>query len=166
MMKDVFESSGVASREMILEVFPPMERINKGPVAVIECYQRIPCNPCATACKAGAIQPFEDINDRPTIDFERCTGCSLCVSKCPGLSIMLVDGSRFEDDVVFSIPYEFLPLPQEGDMVCALDRKGEKIMDAEVIKVINRAYQDRTPIIQVKVPRAHLYDFRNIRIGG
>lgn len=165
-MSNVFEASGIPNVEMVTEVFPPIERINKGPVAVIECYQRIPCNPCATACKAGAIKPFEDINDRPEIDFDNCTGCSLCVSKCPGLSIMLVDGSRFEEAIVFSIPYEFLPLPTEGQLVDGLDRAGEKIMEVEVLKVVNRPYQDRTPIIQVKVPREHLYSFRNIRIGG
>jgi Fe-S-cluster-containing hydrogenase component 2 len=165
-MKEMFEKTGVQSPEIVRSVFPPIERINRGPVAVIECYQRIPCNPCATACKAGAIKPFEDINDRPDIDFERCTGCGLCVSKCPGLSIMLVDGSRSEENVVFSIPYEFLPLPQENDYVDALDRAGESIGKAKILKVINRSYQDRTPIIQVEISREKMYLFRNIKIGG
>ena len=47
----MFEKTGIPSMEMIMEKFPSIERINKGAVAVIECYKEIPCNPCETACK-------------------------------------------------------------------------------------------------------------------
>jgi len=35
----VFEKTGIPSMEMIMEKFPSIERINKGAVAVIECYK-------------------------------------------------------------------------------------------------------------------------------
>jgi Fe-S-cluster-containing hydrogenase component 2 len=118
----MFEQTGVPEKEMILEKFPSIERINKGPAAVIECYRRIPCNPCETACRQNAITVGEDINNIPVIAHDSCTGCKVCLSKCPGLAIMIVDGSRSTYTVEISLPYEFLPLPQKGDIVDALDR--------------------------------------------
>jgi len=47
----MLEKTGIATQEMVMNVFPSIERINKGPVAVIECFQNIPCNPCQTACR-------------------------------------------------------------------------------------------------------------------
>lgn len=160
----MFELTGIASREMVLEVFPDNETINRGPVAVIECYKEIPCNPCATSCKVQAIKPFVDINDRPEINNDRCTGCTLCVSACPGLAIMVIDGSKHENEVIFRIPYEFRPLPEEGKTVLALDRGGNVIGNGKVLKVQNLKYQDKTPIVHVLVDREHLYEFRNIRV--
>ena len=71
--------TGVPTKEDIASITPPREVLEKGPVAVIECFQKIPCNPCYTACKFDAIKPFEDINDRPVIDFDKCTACGQCV---------------------------------------------------------------------------------------
>ena len=159
----MFEKTGVASREMVMTKFPPVERINKGPVAVVECYQKIPCNPCQTACPRGAIQIGDDINSIPQRDDTLCSGCGLCVSKCPGLAIMIVDGSKSADTVEFRIPYEFLPLPETGETVTGLDRAGQPICKALVKKVMNPPSFDRTPVVTLEVDRAYLYDFRNFR---
>ena len=156
--------TGVTTIENIESVFPSEERINQGPVAVIECYQEIPCNPCATACKRNAIKAFIDINDRPKIDEESCNGCALCISACPGLAIMVVDGSYSNNEVLIKIPYEFLPLPNEGDIVKGLNRSGDYITDVKVIKVQNPKSFDKTPIVHLAVDREFLYDFRNIRV--
>ena len=45
---------------------PPEERMAKGRVAVIECVQEIPCNPCENACRLGAITIGEQITNLPT----------------------------------------------------------------------------------------------------
>ena len=159
----MFEQTGVASREMVLQKFPSVERINQGPVAVVECYQKIPCNPCQTACIRGAIRIGDDINNIPQRDEGLCTGCGICVSKCPGLAIMIVDGSKSAETVEFRIPHEFLPLPAAGEKVVGLDRAGKPICEARVVKVLNPPAFDRTPVVTLEVDRAFLYDFRNFR---
>ncbi len=159
----MFEKTGVASREMVMEKFPSVERINKGPVAVVECYQKIPCNPCQTACPVGAIRIGDDINNIPQRDETLCGGCGLCVSRCPGLAIMIVDGSKSAETVEFRIPYEFLPLPEPGETVTGLDRAGQPVCKAKVVRVMNPASFDRTPVVTLEVDRAYLYDFRNFR---
>jgi len=160
----MLEKTGVPTVEQIDSVFPSVERMNKGPVAVIECYQRIPCNPCYTACKRGAIKEFEDINDLPNIDFELCNGCTLCVSRCPGLAIMVIDATYSEDKALMKIPYEFLPLPKEGDVVKGLDREGNHVCDVKVVKVQNTKALDRTPIISIEVPKELIKTVRNIKL--
>ena len=159
----MFEKTGVATREMVMTKFPPIERINKGPVAIVECYQKIPCNPCQTACPVGAICIGDYINNIPERDENLCGGCGLCVAKCPGLSIMIVDGSKSKDTVQFRIPYEFMPLPEAGEKVVGLDRAGQPICEAKVIRVMNPLSYDRTPVVTLEVDRAYLYDFRNFR---
>jgi len=162
----MFESTGIPSEKMIKKVFPDINRINQGPVAVIECFQNIPCNPCSTTCTYNAMKPMYDINDLPSLNSELCTGCGVCISKCPGLAIMVIDGSFSETEVLFKIPYEFLPLPHEGDIVQGLNRSGQYITDVKVIKVLNPKSFDKTPVIHVAVNKKFLYEFRNISLGG
>lgn len=160
----MLEKTGIASASQIESVFPGIERLAKGPVAVIECFQKIPCNPCAMACKRGAIQPFEDINNLPVLDFEKCNGCSLCVSKCPGLSIMVVDMTYSNEEASVKIPYEFLPLPVGGETVQALNRSGEVIGLCRVLSVQNSPALDKTPIVSVALDKNSVKEFRNIRV--
>lgn len=156
--------TGIATLEQVASSFPSIERLEKGPVAIIECFQKIPCNPCATACKKGAIRPFTDINNLPDINHDECNGCSLCVFKCPGLAIMVVDYTHSESHASIKIPYEFLPLPNIGEEVKALDRGGEEIGMCKVIGLLNNKMVDKTPVITVEVHKDILKTFRNIKV--
>lgn len=162
----MIECTGIPTKDLIERAFPSIERINQGPVAVIECFQNIPCNPCSTSCTRKAMNPMSDINDLPSLNVKNCSGCGICISKCPGLAIMVIDGSYSEDEVIFRIPYEFLPLPNKGDIVEGLNRRGEYITDAKVLRIQNPKSFDKTAIIDVIVNRDYLYEFRNIRMGG
>ncbi len=167
MIDNEFVKTGIASREMVMNRFPAEERIDSGPVAVIECYMKIPCNPCETACRFNAIHIGEDINNIPEIDVSKCTGCSVCLSKCPGLSIVIVDGSRDPEKktVEMRMPYEFLPLPKKGDIVDAVDRSGKFVTKASVVSVINPPSFDKTPVVSISFDRQFMYDVRNIKLN-
>lgn len=156
--------TGVPTVDMIKSVFPSLERIKKGPVVVAECYQNIPCNPCQTSCKFNAIKIGEDINNRPQIDYDKCRGCGLCISKCPGLALMVIDGSIETNKIYMKIPYEFLPLPKVGNRVKGLNREGIYVTDVEIIDVSNYKYYDKTPIITISFDKKYLYDIRNIKV--
>lgn len=160
----MLEKTGVPTFEDLEKIFPSKERLDKGPVAIIECFQEIPCNPCYIACNRGAIKKFEDINDLPEMDIEVCNGCSLCISKCPGLAIMVIDATHSEDKALIKIPYEFLPLPKEGDIVGGLDREGNYICDVKVVKVLNSKALDKTPIVSFEVPKEYIRVIRNIEV--
>lgn len=160
----MLETTGVPTEEQIKEVFPPLEVIDKGPVAVIECFQEIPCNPCATSCRFGAIYIGNNINNLPTMNLDKCSGCSICLTKCPGLAISIVDGSKSKDYVHFSIPYEMTPLPENGDMVRALDREGKYLLDVKVLSVRSNKNFDKTNIVTLEVPKELMYRFRNISL--
>lgn len=158
--------TGIPTSEEIDKVFPSEDRLNSGPVVVVECYQSIPCNPCYTACNTGAIKEFDDINDLPKVDHSLCNGCTLCVSNCPGLAIMVVDMTYSQEEALLKIPYEFLPLPKVGDVVKGLDRGGNAICDVKVVKVINSKALDKTPIISIAVKKNFVKLVRNIWMEG
>jgi len=160
----MIKKTGVPTPEDLKRVFPPKERLAKGPVVIIECFQRIPCNPCYTACKREAIQEFKDINDLPKVDFERCNGCGLCISKCPGLAIFVVDETYSEKEALIKLPFEFLPLPEKGEEVDALNRKGNVVGKAKVVRVKNGKYEDRTPVLSILVPKELSMKVRSIKL--
>lgn len=135
------------------------EKIGERPLAVIECFEEIPCNPCSTACPFKAIEIGEDINQRPKINWDLCVGCGICVFSCPGQAIKLIQrkGNRY----LFKIPYELLPRPNKGETWHAVDRGG-RIIGAALIENVMAA-QDRTLLVTVGVEEGLLYEFAGIR---
>jgi len=160
----LLKQTGVPTIEDRAGTLPSAERLAKGPVAIIECFQKIPCNPCATACPRGAIIPFTDINNRPNIDHEKCNGCAVCVANCPGLAIFVVDQNYREGYSLVKLSYEQLPLPEQGESVWAIDRAGEVIGSGTVKLVQNPKAFDRTAVIHLEVPAALAQEARYIRV--
>ncbi|MFA5621342.1 MAG: 4Fe-4S dicluster domain-containing protein [Thermovirgaceae bacterium] len=164
--KEKFFNSGVLVEPRKGAVQPPEDLwlTKKNGLVVIECPQRIPCNPCHTSCPTGAVKPFKDINDQPEIDYEKCTGCANCVAVCPGLACFVVDLTwSDEDKALMKLPYEMLPLPVEGEITDCLNRVGEAITRGKVIKVLE-PFSDRTRIVHVEVPRSLVMEIRAIRV--
>lgn len=147
-----------------LTTIPSAERISKGPVAIIECIQDIPCNPCEASCKFGAITIGDDITNTPHFQGDKCTGCGACIYKCPGLAIFMIDGSREGNMGSVSFPYEFLPLPVEGQIVDVVNRSGDVICKGHVEKVTNPKISDHTPVVQVEVPKNLLMEARGMKL--
>jgi len=162
------EQTGVLSKEELagLPGMPSAERMQRGAVVVIECAQEIPCNPCESLCKQGAIEVGEPITNLPVLDEDKCTGCGLCIAGCPGQAIFVVDIARSKHEATVQMPYEFLPLPEKGSAVDGLDREGRVICEGHVLKVLNPKGNDRTPVVKVAVPRDCAMDVRNIRLRG
>ncbi|MGL6200805.1 MAG: (2Fe-2S)-binding protein [Lachnospiraceae bacterium] len=132
--------------------YPTEERMKKGPVAIAECIQEIPCNPCEGACKFGAISVGTPITTLPAVNFESCTGCAQCVARCPGLAIFIVDKSYSDTMGKVTFPHEYLPLPEKGQIIKAVDRSGHEICDCMVVKVLNPKGFDKTPVVTIEVP--------------
>ena len=164
---DPLFNSGVLTGERPGAILPPLDLwgAKKSGLAVIECPQRIPCNPCATSCPAGAILPFSDINDTPRIDYEKCTGCAICAAVCPGLACFVIDLAFSEDLALYKIPYEMLPLPSKGDTVTCLGRSGEALAEGRV-EAVMEPRRDRTYVLHVSAPKELRNDIRAVRAGS
>ena len=143
-----YEKTGVLSiRNLRL---PTDDQLKKG-VAIIECVQEIPCNPCIAVCPVNAIS-MKNINDLPKVDFNKCTGCRRCVGICPGLAIFVVKVK--EDKALITLPYEFLPIPKVGDIVTALDREGNSRGNRK----------EKTIVITIEVSKDLAMEVRNTRV--
>lgn len=127
-MKEGIAYTGIPSAEELGSCagIPTRERMAKGPVAVIECIQCIPCNPCEMACPTGAISLGGAISNAPKLDGDKCIGCGKCVARCPGQAITVLNMAYSADKATLDFPYEFLPLPAEGDTVRAVNRAARR----------------------------------------
>lgn len=143
--------------------YPSKQRLESGPVAVIECIQEIPCNPCESACRFNAIVIGKPITNLPRLVEERCRGCGECIPACPGLAIFLVNKAYSSEEAAVSIPYEYLPLPEVGSTVDALDRRGERVCSGRVIKVANPRKNDNTAVVTLAVPKRYSDQVRCLR---
>ena len=158
------KTSYLTKEELInLNRYPSKERLNKGPVAIIECTEEIPCNPCEAACKFKAIKIGKPITNTPILDENLCIGCGLCIAKCPGLAIFVIDKTYSNKEGLIMFPYEYLPLPIPGSSVEAVDRAGKVISSGKVIRVLNNKSLDRTPVVTIAIPKEKLDEVRGIK---
>ena len=128
---------------------------------VIECTQNIPCNPCQDACSRGCISIGSNITSLPVVKADKeCTGCGMCVASCSGQAIFLVEEDIGGGYGTVTLPYEFLPLPSEGQKGIALGRDGKKVCEAEVLKVRSSKAFDHTNLLTMKVPSALVMEAR------
>ena len=145
---------------------PTQERRIKGPVACIECFQQIPCNPCEEACPRGAITVGGEITGLPHLDEDKCNGCGICITRCPGLAIFGLDEAYSSSTSLVSFPYEYVPLPEEGQKVGCTDRMGKFVTEGVIHKVRTSKAFDHTAIVTVEIPREYVMDVRFIDRQG
>ncbi|PWM23214.1 MAG: (2Fe-2S)-binding protein [Oscillospiraceae bacterium] len=142
---------------------PDEARRRRGPYAVFECFQQIPCNPCRTSCPFGAVLPMADLCETPQIDYDRCVGCGVCLSVCPGLAAFVIDETFSDEESLVKIPYEYAPLPQGGQEVDGVDRLGETVCRVRVEAV--KTFGNRTSVLSLAVPKPFTHRVRGIRIS-
>jgi Fe-S-cluster-containing hydrogenase component 2 len=163
--KMVLRKIGYLTKEELVnsKCYPYEERFNKGPVVIIECTEEIPCNPCEIACKFKAIKIGKPITNTPILDENLCIGCGLCIAKCPGLAIFVVDKTYSDKEGLISFPHEYLPLPTTDSSVEAVNREGKVVCSGKVIKVLNKKSFDRTPVVTIAIPKEKLDEVRGIK---
>lgn len=163
-MKEGVRFTGIPSEEELINSpgVPDRDRLEKGPVAFIECVQEIPCNPCEKACPFGAITVGQPITSLPRLNGEKCTGCGMCLPSCPGLAIFKVHLNYTPTTSLVEFPYEYYPLPEIGEVVPAGGRGGEFLTEGKVVKVRNPKSHDGTPIITLEVPKEYCLEVRTI----
>lgn len=160
----MLERTGIPTDDNLEKVIPDKKRLAKGPVVIIECFQKIPCDPCAISCKLGAIKPFKNINDLPIVDFDKCTGCGICISSCPGLAIFVIDMNYSDKKSLIKLPHEMLSLPEKGEVVYALDRAGSVLGKVKVARVLK--IKNKTNVISLEVPKSMAMKVRSIKVEG
>ena len=147
---NLLEKGFIANDEM--ERFPGVTH-KAGVHPVMECTQNIPCNPCQDACPKHCIKIGEKITSLPAVDESvDCIGCGMCVASCSGQAIFLLDETYEEGFAAVTLPYEFLPLPKEGEKGYGLGRDGKVVCEAEVVQVKTAKAFDHTNLLTIKVP--------------
>ncbi len=144
--------------------YPSEERLRKGKVAIIECVEEIPCNVCEIACRKGAIRVGKPITNLPELIEEKCTGCGQCIPGCPGLAIFCIDNNYSKTHSTISLPYEFLPLPEKGQIVFCLNRSGKEICKGMIVRVVPPEKNNHTAIVTVAILKRYSGDVRWIKI--
>jgi len=164
-MKKCLRTCGAPSIEELVKspAFPKTENYQLGNIAVIECIEEIPCNPCETSCPHDAITVGNPITNLPRIDIEKCVGCGICVAKCPGLAIHLININYSETEALITFPYEYIPLPKENDSIKLVDRLGKEVCDGIVKKIIASKSFDSTKLITVAFDKKYYEDVISIK---
>ena len=150
-----YERTGVLSVDDLR--IPSEKQLEKG-VAITECVQEIPCNPCVDSCPVDAIS-MKDINAPPVVDYNKCIACGQCVGVCPGLAIFVV--KKQNEKGLLTLPYEFLPVPKKDEVVETIDRDGEQIGEGRVKRVKK---QGKTIVVTVELDSKDLMNARHIKV--
>ncbi len=151
---NVYEQTGVLTVDDL--VLPSKKQLEKG-VAITECIQQIPCNPCVDSCPVNAIS-MDDINAPPIVDYDTCIACGKCVGVCPGLAIFVV--KKIGDTGLLTLPYEFLPIPKKGEQIITIDRHGEPV-GTGIVKKVKK--QGKTMVVTIELNEKDLMKVRHIR---
>lgn len=145
-----------------MNTIPTAERREKGAYVVIECPEKIPCDPCVSACPQKAISITGSLIELPEVDYEKCTGCLLCIPRCPGLAIFVVDETP-DDHALVYVPYELLPRPRKGDIALGLDREGKERCEVTITKVIDSRKFDHCAVVGFSLPKNLVEEIRFIK---
>ena len=129
---------------------PSREELEKGACVCIECLEEIPCNPCETSCPSGAITVGDPITRLPTLDKSKCTACGQCIAACPGLAIFIKKISGSSATVRF--PWEYVPMPKEGDDAEMAGRDGRIVCKGKIIKVTLIEKFNKTAVVTAEFP--------------
>jgi Fe-S-cluster-containing hydrogenase component 2 len=141
--------------------FPKDADYDKGLIAVIECDQDIPCNPCEDVCLHGAIKVGSPITNLPELNPSFCNGCLKCLAICPGLCIFAINKNYDDKNALIYLPYEYSPLPVKGSKIRALDRRGEFVCSGTVHRLLKSSKKQNSTIAGILVPKEYFNTVRH-----
>jgi hypothetical protein len=90
----------------------------------------------------------------------------MCVAGCSGQAIFLIDEDKGDGTAEITVPYEFLPLPSEGDTGTALGRDGQPVCGASVVRVRRSSAFDKTNLLTISVPKEYAMKARFFKRCG
>ena len=152
--KEYIDSQQHPTRVIEAPYLPDSERMNGKGFVQIDCLYGFACNPCAFACKYGAITK-SSTSTVPQIDFEKCIGCMDCVFQCPGLAIF---GYNVKKDWAF-LPIEYAAT--EGEEVYLVDNNGAIVGEGSIEKILLKP--NKTNIARVKCATVHGEDLVKVK---
>ncbi|MDD6346611.1 MAG: 4Fe-4S ferredoxin [Lachnospiraceae bacterium] len=127
----------------------------------IDCPQEIPCNPCMSLCRTGAVT-VKDLTGRPETEPALCVGCDNCVAGCPGQACFLIDEEEEQETAYIDFPFEYLPVPVIGEKREAYDNNGCTVCIGTVAEVLSRKAWAGTRVVRLAVPRSKVYQVRGM----
>ncbi len=139
--KEYIDSQQHPVRILDKPALPGKERMWEKGFVQIDCLYGFACNPCAFACKYGAIEK-PSTSTVPKIDYQKCTGCMRCVYQCPGLAIF---GYQLNKNWLF-LPIEYKA--NEGQEVFLVNNQGEILGEGIIEKITKNA--NKTNVARVK----------------
>ncbi len=133
---------------------PENKRAEEKPFVIIDCLYGFACNPCAFACKHGAITK-SSTSTVPHLNFDKCIGCMDCVYQCPGLAIF-----------GYSLKKQWIFLPVEFDYsvdsyVFLVDNDGKILGEGIIDKILRKS--NKTHIARIKALDIEGKKLMNIR---
>jgi Fe-S-cluster-containing hydrogenase component 2 len=159
-------NNGVLDQKRIKEIpgYPGDLAFEKGPIAIIECDQDIPCNPCEEVCPRNAIIVGQPITNLPKIYSDNCNGCTRCITICPGLCIFVINKNYSDTESLIYLPYEFYPIPDKNENVDLLNNYGEVICTGKIKKIIKPLRDNKTYVLGVVIPKKFFMVARAVKL--
>ena len=132
-------------------------------ILIIDCPEKIPCNPCEDQCPKKVIKVGKTITNIPEVlDYSRCIGCGNCVANCPGQAIFLVNLNYANRLSTITFPYEFNEELKIGQSVIAIDNNGKKVCIATILSI--KQFK-KTKIVTLVIPRKKYELVKGLKIS-
>lgn len=110
--------------------------------------------------------PSEERMRQGRVDVIECVQeipCNSCSFSCKFNAITIIDKSYSDKEVVIDFPFEYLPLPQEHQVVDAVNRYGEVVCKGIIKKVKQVKAYAGTTVVSMIIPIEFADEVRSMK---